>query len=709
MACKGYLKPLLFLAGAAFVLPTHGERGHAATQLSAPARPATPAAPAAAGVADLTGALDLSELDSGIGACQDLNSFVNAKWVAANPIPSDSTSWGAFDQLVERNLIAQHDIVANAARNAPLAAPGSIERKIGWLYQAGMDQDAIDRAGFDPIKPKLDAIAALESSADVAKYIYTSFSDGAQPVFNFGSGADLEDARMQIGFADQGGLGLPTTSFYTDAKHAGIRKAYVDYIARSLRLTGIPMGDAEIQAADVLDFETELASASLSPPELRDLDNRYHLVTVEQANEITPHFSWSRFFAAQGIAIDDRFSLSQPKFFAEFDRLLAHAPISQWKAYLRFHAIDDASPYLSTVFQDNRFEFYGKTLSGQLEQAERWKQVLDAVNESMGEALGQLYVAKEFTPGDKERTEELAASILDALKNRIENAEWMSDATKRKAIEKWGKLLPKIGYPDRWRDWDGLQIGQGDYYGNVMAAARFNYHHDIGHIGKPTDRAEWNMTPQTVNAYYSRSTNTINFPAAFLQPPFFYRNGDDTVNYGGIGAMIGHEATHGFDDLGRQFDGDGNRADWWTAEDEARFGTRAAQLVAQFDGYAPIKGKPGLHVNGQLTLGENIADLGGLNVAYDALQNALKNAPAETQKQVDGYTEDQRFFLSWARVWRNSTREESAELLLNADRHAPTSLRAIGAPSNMLAFAEAFHCRPADPMVRPADKRVKIW
>ena len=706
-----HLKPLLLAASVTFALAACGKQEQAAAPATAPAPAASAPAAAAttASAAKPVSVFDASELDSSINACQDFNGFVNAKWIAANPIPNDHTSWGAFNQLAEQSLNTQHDIVEAAAKNAAQAAPGSIEQKIGWLYQAGMDQDTINKDGFDPLKPKLDQIAALKSPADVAKFITDRFADGDQQVFNFGSGVDFKDAKIQIGFANQGGLGLPTPDYYTDPKQADLRDAYKAYIAKSLALTGVSDADAKKQADDVLAFETKLAKSSLSPTELRDLDNEYHFVTVKEADKVTPHFNWEQFFTAQGVTIDKGFSLSQPKFFAGFDKLLATAPISEWQAYLRFHAIDDASPYLSTAFQDNRFDFYGKTLSGQPEQKPLWKRVLGTVNASMGQALGHLYADKEFTPEAKQRAEDLVTNVREALKEHIENSDWMSDATKQKALDKWNKFLPKIGYPDHWRSWDGLDIKQGNYYGDVMAAGKFNYEYDLGHIGKPTDRTEWSMTPQTVNAYYDPSTNTINFPAAILQPPFFYANGDDAINYGGIGAVIGHESSHGFDDQGSQFDGDGNKADWWTAQDKAQFKARTAKLVDQFNNYAPLKDKPDVHVNGQLTLGENIADLGGLNVAYDALQNALKKNPTEAQDKIDGYTQDQRYFLSWARVWRNNIREKQALLYLNVDPHSPAALRAIGAPSNMTAFAESFQCKPTDPMVRSGDKQVKIW
>jgi putative endopeptidase len=704
-----HVKPLVLAASVTLALAACGKQEQAQAPAPAPAATAPAAASTSASVTKLVSVFDVSELDSGINACQDFNGFVNAKWLAANPIPNDQIAWGAFNQLAEQSLNTQHDIVEATAKNVTQAKPGSIEQKIGWLYQAGMDQDAINKAGFDPIKPKLDKIASLKNTNDVVQYITDEFAQGDELVFDFESGADFKDATKQIAFVNQNGLGLPTPDYYTDPKYADIRDAYKAYIAKSLELTGVSEADAKKQAGEVFAFESALAKSSFSPTELRDTNNEYHFVSLKDADKVTPHFNWDKFFAAQNVTIDKGFSLSQPKFFVGFDKLLAGAPISQWQAYLRFHAIDDAAPYLTTAFQDARFDFYGKTLNGQPEQKPVWKRVLRTVNESMGEALGQLYVAKEFTPEAKKRAEELVTNVREALKERIGQLDWMSDATKQKAVEKWNKFLPKIGYPDHWRSWDGLDIKQGDYYGDVMAAAKFNYEWNISHIGKPTDRTLWDMTPQTVNAYYDPSTNTINFPAAILQPPFFYANGDDAINYGGIGAVIGHESSHGFDDQGSQFDGDGNKADWWTPQDAAQFKARSTKLVDQFNAYTPLKDKPDLHVNGQLTLGENIGDLGGLNVAYTALQDALKNNPAEAQQKIDGYTQDQRFFLSWARVWRQNIRPKAAELRLNTDEHAPASLRAIGAPSNMTAFADAFQCKPTDPMVRSGDKQVKIW
>jgi putative endopeptidase len=707
---KQYLKPLALAMAVSLALSLSACGKHDSST-TAPASSST--APAAAGTvaaADLGKSIfDVSELDPSINACQDFNGFVNAKWVAANPIPADRTRWGAFDQLAEASLNTQHDLADKAAKGAATAKAGSIEQKIGYLYQSGMDEAAIEKAGFDPIKPKLDAIAGLKNGSDVADYITRNYVEGDGQVFQFGSGADFHHADMQIAYANEAGLGLPTKDYYSDAKYKDIRDAYVAHVAKALQLTGVAEADAKKQAADVLAFETQLAAASLSRVDERDPKNQYHFVSVKEADQATPNFSWDKFFAAQGVTVDKGFSLSQPKFFAEFDKLLAKAPIAQWQAYLRFHTIDDASNYLGKAFQDSKFDFYGKTLAGQPEQKARWKRVLGAVNGSMGEALGELYVAEMFKPEAKARAQELVDNVRNALKARIQNLDWMSEETKTKAIAKWDTFLPKIGYPDKWRDWSGLNITGDNYYANVMAAAKFNYDYDIAKIGKPTDRKEWGMTPQTVNAYYNPTDNTINFPAAILQPPFFDAKADDAINYGGIGAVIGHEASHGFDDEGSQFDGAGNNVNWWTKDDRAKFDARTDKLVQQFNDYTPIKDKPDAHVNGKLTLGENIADLGGLNVAYDALQTALKSHPEEAGKQIEGYTQDQRFFLNWARVWRGHVREKQALLYLNVDPHAPASLRAIGAPSNMAAFATAYQCKPGDAMVRSTDKQVKIW
>ena len=675
----------------------------AAALTAALALPAS-AQQAAAGTA--TPVFDVSELDPAVSACQDFNAYVNGPWVASHPIPADRTRWGAFDELAEKSLAAQHALAEAADHGADRARAGSVEQKIGWLYRSGMDEAAIERAGFDPIKPDLAAIAALEDTRAIVAWLGRAFAEGDGQVFRFGAGADYRNATRQIAFAGQGGLGLPTPDYYTKDEYQDIRAAYLAHIAKLFELTGTPAAEAQRKAGGVLAFETRLAKASLSRVELRDPKNRYHFMTLAEANKVTPHFDWSHFFKALQVPAGDGFSLSQPKFFAEFDAMLAEVPAAQWRDYLAFHTIDDAAPALSKAFQDEAFAFYGKALNGQPEQRARWKRVLDSVNGSMGEGLGQLYVREYFPPEAKARAQQLVDNVRNALKARIEQLDWMSPETKARALEKWSTFLPKIGYPDKWRSWDGLTVRPDAWFANLRAANRFNNRYDLDKIGRPTDRYEWNMSPQTVNAYYSAGTNTINFPAAILQPPFFYANGDDAINYGGIGAVIGHEAGHGFDDSGSQFDGAGNNVNWWTPEDRARFDERTAKLVAQFDAYAPIASMPDKHVNGRLTLGENIGDLGGLNFAYDAMEAAAAGKP---DPMIDGLTREQRFFLNWARVWRGNIRDEAQLVRLNSDPHAPSRFRAIGAPSNMPAFAQAFQCKAGDPMVRDDKQRVSIW
>ncbi|MEO6800712.1 MAG: M13 family metallopeptidase [Rhodanobacter sp.] len=702
---KTTLKPLVLAASVALALTVCGTQASA----TAPASTARMGSDSSTTAAVAPSVFDVSELGTSSEACQDFNQFVNAKWIAANPIPADQTVWGSFNLLREKSLNDQHRLVDAADKNADSAASGSIEQKIGWLYRSSMNMGARNHAGFEPLKPYLAKIDALKSNKDIPLWLRQSFARGDGAVFRFGARADYKNASMQIASANQGGLGLPTPGYYTDAKYKDVRAEYVKYLAKLFELTGTPAKAAASKAELAMKFETELAKHSIPRVEMRKPENQYHFVTVAAADQVTPHFDWDKFFTSQGITVDKGFSLSQPKFFAEMDKLLASAPLAEWKAYLAAHTISGAADTLSEPFVDARFDFYDKSLRGQPEQKPQWKRSLDSVNDAMGEALGQLYVARYFPPEAKQRAEELVHNIRQALKNRIENLDWMSAETKAKAIDKWNMFLPKIGYPEKWRNWDGLKISPDNYFANMEAAQKFDYDYNIAKIGKPTDRQDWHMTPQTVNAYYSPNENTINFPAAILQPPFFYAKGDDAINYGGIGAVIGHESSHGFDDQGSQFDGKGNLDNWWTAADKKQFDERTQKLVNQFDNYAPMADHPDLHVNGKLTLGENIADLGGLNIAYDALQTALKSHPAEASEKIDGYTEDQRFFLNWARVWRGSIRDKAQMVYLNADPHSPMKFRAIGAPSNMPAFAQAFQCKAGNAMIRPADKQVKIW
>ena len=647
--------------------------------------------------------LDSADLDPTVAACTDLNGFVNSKWLKANPVPNDQTTWGSFEILRERSLEVQHALVKQAAGSD--AKAGSVEAKIGDIWKTGSDEAKIEAAGIAPLQPQLDSIAALNDTAAITAYLRDSAAQGQGQLFSLFANADYKDSGNVIAYVGQGGLGLPEKGYYFDESQAKIRDAYVAYIAQALTLSGVDAAQAKTQAKAVLDFETRLAKASLSRIELRDPAKRYNPVSAADADKLTPNFSWTSLFDTLKVPAANKFSLAQPAFFTEVDKMLADVPASTWQAYLRFHTIDDAAPYLSSAFEKANFDFYSATLRGQKEMQPRWKRVLESVNGSIGEGLGQLYVDAVFPAESKQQMQHLVDNLSVALKARLEKLEWMSEDTRKKALEKWASFTPKIGYPDKWRDWSGLQTNADSYLGNVQAARAFNYRYMLDKIGKPVDKSEWGMTPQTVNAYYNATKNEIVFPAAILQPPFFDAKADPALNYGGIGAVIGHEMMHGYDDSGSQFAANGNFDNWWTDSDRKAFTGRTDQLVAQFDGYESL---PGVNVKGKLTLGENIGDLGGLTVAYDALQMALKENP-KANVAVDGHTQDQRFFMNWATVWRRNFNEGELRVRLNTDPHAPANFRANGAPSNMPAYAQAFECKPGDAMVRADDKRVVIW
>ncbi|MDC8011437.1 M13 family metallopeptidase [Tahibacter soli] len=658
---------------------------------------------------ELTRGIDVKQFDKKLNPCGDFFGYVNGNWIRANAIPGDRSTWGSFEQLDEASLAATHDIAEAAAKDLASAKPGSIESKIGAFYKSGMDEAAANKAGVAPIADTLKRIDGLKTPEEIAAFLHDAHAQGRAQLFNFGGEADFKNSTMQIAYAFQGGLALPERAYYLedgkDGSYKKIRDAYVAHVAKVLELAGTDKAAAAAQAGKVLAFEKRLAEASLAPVELRSPENQYHYVTVEEAQKQNPRFGWNKFLASQNLDIKG-FSLSQPKFFAAVDAMLADVPAADWQAYLRAHVIDGASPYLSDALVEENFNFYSKTLRGQQENRPRWKRVIDTVEESMGMAMGQLYVDKNFPPEAKKRAQELVDNLRAATKERIEKLEWMGADTKKKALDKWASFTPKIGYPDEWRDWSGLAVKPEGYFANVSAAAKFNHDWDMAKIGKPVDKKEWGMTPQTVNAYYNPLKNEIVFPAAILQPPFFDAKADDALNYGGIGAVIGHEMMHGYDDEGSKFDATGNLADWWTKEDRTKFEERTARLVKQFDDYVAIDG---LHVKGQLTLGENIADLGGLSVSYDAFKLAQARDNKNSKEQIDGLLPDQRFFINFAQVWRRNFRPEELKRRLNVDPHAPAQFRAIGAPSNMHQFAEAFSCKAGDAMVRSGDKLVKIW
>ncbi|WP_169846751.1 M13 family metallopeptidase [Rhodococcus marinonascens] len=653
-------------------------------------------------------AFDTSELDTGINPCDDFNGFVNGQWSAQTQIPDDESSYGVINQLRDESLEVQRGIADRATADLGSADENSDRRKIGLLFESAMDERSIDEAGFSPISSTLDQVDSIASPADVVTFLREDAEDGGALLFGLTSGADFQDATKQIGFVEPTGISLPSKDYYTDPQYASILDGYRNYLRTSLELIGVDDAQASAQADQALDFEKELAAASLSPEQARDPATQYKLVTVDEANVTMPEFDWRQYFVEQNVSPDEGFSLADTAYFTQVDQLLANAPIEQWKSYLRAQVVSRSADSLSKPFRDNKFEF-DKQITGNAAQKDRWKVAIADVNSAMGEAMGRLYVAEAFDPAAKQRAEQLVGNVLDALKARIENVDWMSPETKQQAVDKWSELMPKIGYPDTWRDWSGLQINQDDYFGNLAAADKFNHVYDLAKIGKPSDRADWVMTPQTVNAYYSPNDNTINFPAAILQAPFFDPNADDALNYGGIGSVIGHEATHAFDDQGSQFDGKGNHVNWWTPADTAQFDSRTGKLVDQYDAYTPIPGMPDVHVNGNLTLGENIADLGGVNASYDALQTVLDSDPGAAAEEIGGYTPSQRFFLNYARVWRDKTRDEALLTQISSDPHSPASLRVNGVVANVPGFAEAFGCVPGAPEANVGDQLVAIW
>ena len=642
-----------------------------------------------------------ADLDTTKDACTDFGGYVNGKWLAANQIPGDRTSWGAFEMLDERSTAIQRQLAEQAAK---MDGATGVEKIVGDLWSTGMDAAKINEQGIKPIQGHLDAIAALDTPEKIAEHLRTTAAKGQNFLFGFGAEADFKDSKNNIAYASQGGLGLPDKGYYVDADKKDKLAAYEQHVAKVLELSGVPAADAAKQAKDVIAFETRLAKVSKSSEELsRDVSLYYNPVTLADADKLAPNFPWTKFFESQGVAAPAMFSLSIPAFHAEVSKMIADVPAAQWQSYLRFHTVDGASPYLSDAFVEENFNFYAKTLRGQKELKERGKRVLDTIEGQTGEALGQMYVKVAFSPESKARMETLVKNLSTALKARIENLDWMGDETKKKAMEKWASFTPKIGYPDKWREWNGLATSRDSYIGNVLAATEFNYKGQLGKIGKPVDRTEWGMPPQMVNAYYNPLQNEIVFPAAILQPPFFDPNATDEMNYGGIGAVIGHEMIHGYDDQGSRFGATGNFENWWTPEDAKGFSGRTDKLVNQFNAY---EAAPGMKVNGKLTLGENIADLGGLAVAYDAMKKATEGTP---DPMTDGLSRDQRFFANWATVWRRNFTPDELKVRLTTDPHAPANFRAMGAPSNLPAFAAAFSCKPGQPMVRQGDDQVVIW
>jgi putative endopeptidase len=667
------------------------------------------AADAASGVptrnaADASGywGFDTKNLDRSCKPCDDFVEFAMGGWLKANPIPPEYPAWGSFTVLLAKNQENLRQILEKE-ENAK-AANGSNGQKIGDFYASCMDKGAIDAAGAKPIEPEMARIAAVSDVASLQLETARLQAEGVIAMFRFASRQDAKDSSQVIAAAAQGGLGLPDRDYYLreDEKSKKLRDAYMAHAQKMFELLGDPSDKAAAEAKTAMDIETALAKASMSNVDLRDPNKTYHRMTVEEVQTLAPNFSWATYFDQVGAPGLKDLNVGQPDFFKSLSGQLTSTPINDWKTYLRWTLVNTTAPGLSEPFVAEDFAFYGKELAGTKEILPRWKRCVAATDRGLGEALGQIYVEKYFPPEAKAHALEMVHNLTAALRQDIPTLSWMGSATRTQAIAKLAAFGVKIGYPDKWRDYTGLNIVRNNYMQNELGAAHFEFQRQLNKIGKPVDKTEWGMTPPTVNAYYRSSMNEIVFPAGILQPPFYDPKADDAVNYGGMGAVIGHEITHGFDDQGSKFDAQGNLKDWWSADDLKNFKERAACVSNQFDGYV-VDGD--LHENGKLVLGESIADLGGLTISYAAYENSLQGKPRPPEK--DGFSPEQRFFLGWAQVWGVNQRLEYARLMANTNPHPLAKFRGNGPTSNMAEFAKAFGCKKGDAMVR--ENACKIW
>ncbi len=649
--------------------------------------------------------LDPANIDSSLNPTQNFYLFTNGSWLKKNPIPPSYSRWGSFSELFDRNLAILHQILKSAATDGK-ARKGSDTQLVGSFFYTGMDTNAIDKDGVKPLEPYFRDIENIKDLKSLQRVVAKLQRIGVNALFYFSSQQDLKNSETMIAGIHQSGLSLPDRDYYTktDPQSKRILQDYTDYMKRMFILLGDGSRKAGTEVKTVMDIETRLAEASMTRVERRDPKATYNMMTVSQVCSITPDFSWNSYIRFFNLANVRRVNVAQPKFLKEVGLMLKEIPLSDWKVYLRWHLINAMAPYLSRDFVDENFGFYGTVLTGAKELQPQWKRVAQRVDRSIGFALGKLYVEKYFSPKAKSRAEKMVHNLEAAFAERIMHLDWMSEATKKQALIKLKAIVNKIGYPDKWRSYKGIDIDRGSYVLNVIRANEFNFDFEIHKVGKPVDRTEWGMTPPTVNAYYDPSMNEIVFPAGILQPPFFNPTADDAVNYGGMGAVIGHEMTHGFDDQGSQFDAKGNLKDWWTKKDAENFKKKAEVLVDQFNSYTVLDS---LHVNGQLTEGENIADLGGVSIAYQAFESTLKG---KTRPQkIDGFTPEQRFFLAWAQMWRENDRAEALRQRIIVDPHSPNEYRCNGPLSDFPPFYEAWGVKPGDGMYRAENVRAKIW
>jgi len=642
-------------------------------------------------------------MDPGVSPGADFAAYACGTWLKNNPVPADKSRWGAFNELIEYNETALKGIVDTASAHSH--EPGSLEQKVGDFYASAMDTAAIDAAGLKPIETDLEQIAAIRSPADLAHALAALHNEGVGGCFLVYVGADQKKSDINALYARQGGLSLPSRDYYFTEQFEQQRAAFIEHVAKMFTLAGDTPDAAAAGAQTVFAVEKSLAENSKTPTELRDrLANYNKMPTAELAAKV-PAFPLATYLAERGIAgpAAAEIIVGQPKFYEGLQAQFAARPMSDWKTYLRYKVLRAAGSYLAAPFEQEVFHFYGTVLQGTPAMEPRWQRAVKVVDGEIGEALGQLYVAQYYPPEAKARMDEMIKNIVTVMRERLQKLDWMTEETRQKALAKFDRFYAKIGHPEKWRDYSTVAIKRDSYYANVRAAEEFETKRDLAKLGQPVDKSEWGMTPPTVNAYFDPTANNINFPAGILQPPFFDFSLDDAVNYGAIGVVIGHEITHGFDDQGRHYDGDGNLVEWWTEKDAAEFKARAQKVVDQYNGYEAL---PGRHVNGMLTLGENIADLGGITVAYEALERSLAG---KERKLIDGFTPEQRFFLAYAQLWRTNIRDSELNRRLMIDPHSPGNFRAIGPLVNFQPFYDAFGIKEGDKMWVKPELRARIW
>lgn len=660
---------------------------------------------AAASFGQAASSFDLANLDKNTSACTDFYQYATGGWLAKNPIPAAFPTWGVDSALEDQNREILRTILEAAAKNTN-AAKGSSEQKVGDFYDSCMNEARIETDGLTPLAPEFARIDKIKDQRTLQEEIAHLHSIGINALFLFGSTQDAKNSSEVIAEVWQGGLGLPEGEYYfkTDDKSKEIRDAYVKHVAKMFALMGDDTAKADAAAQTIMNFEMKLAEAWMSRVERRDPQKVYNRRTLAQLKTMAPNFDWSAYFKNTGVSQRSDANVGQPKFVERLNQQMTAIPLPDWKTYLRWRLINGTAATLSKKFVDEDFDFKGRVLTGTTELLPRWKRCVNAADNEMGEALGEVYVKQAFPPEAKRRALDMVSNLIAALRSDLTTLSWMSDATRKQAITKLEAFIRKIGYPDKWRDYSALKVDRGPYVTNILRADNFETQRQLRKIGQPVDKTEWGMTPPTVNAYYNAAINEIVFPAGIMQPPFFSVGYDDAINYGAMGAVIGHEMTHGFDDQGRQYDASGNLANWWTDEDMARFKERAECIVKQFDSFQV---EPGLFENGKLVQGESIADLGGLVIAYAAFQKSMEGKPRPAN--IDGFTPEQRFFLGYAFSWATNVRPEFARLMVATNPHPLPKFRVNGPLANFPAFAEAFQCKAGDAMVRAESERCQIW